>query len=122
MLPAQMRLAIYEGMQEELLERGKRVETASDEQAMTCRWVKQLVHGELDAARETCLSKCHHLPVDLDVDCEMPEPQQPSMTAESEMEAGRLLRALKASELGVETEVAAGSTSAETATAATGCQ
>ena len=112
LLPAQMRQAIYTGMQEELLGRGKRVETAGDEQAMMSRWVKQLMHGELEA----CLSNCDHLPVDLDVDCEMLEPQQPSMTAEAEGEAGRLLSALKAMDLGAEVDVAAGRTSADAAT------
>ena len=93
MLPEQMRSAIYKGMQEELLDRGKRVETASDEQKMMSRWVKQLVHEELDATREACLGRFDHLPLDLDVDFEMVEPQQLSITAEAEGEAARLLNA-----------------------------
>ncbi len=90
LLPDQMRQAIYQGMQEDLSDRGKRVETEADTQAMTCRWVKQLLHRELDAAREMCLSYGEHFPVDLDIDFEMTDAQARSMTAETEQEAARL--------------------------------
>ena len=90
-LPAEMRQAIYKGMQEDLIGRGKRVETASDEQAMQSRWVKQLIHRELDQVREAWLGSAVDMPVDLDVDFEMQEPEHASMVAESEKEAAKLL-------------------------------
>ena len=70
-VPSERRGAIYQGMQEDLFERGKRVETLSDEQAMMCNWVKQLVHRELDSAREECPASGVDVPVDLDVEFSM---------------------------------------------------
>ena len=93
-LPTEMGPAIYQGMLEELHERGKRVETLDDEQAMKSRWVKQLIHGELDLAREAWLGSAKDAPVDLELDFEMQEPQQMSMAAESEQEAAKVLNAL----------------------------
>jgi hypothetical protein len=43
-LPAEMREAMYTGMVPELHQRGKTVQTESDENLMKTRWVKQLVH------------------------------------------------------------------------------
>ena len=51
-VPEEMATTIYDGMVPDLFDRGKRVETEGDEAAMKCRWVKQLVHRELDVARE----------------------------------------------------------------------
>lgn len=39
-------------MLEDLQARGKRVETADDEQLLKCSWVRQAIHGELDTVRE----------------------------------------------------------------------
>ena len=50
-LPADTQNAVYQGMLAELQERGKTVETLSDEQAMKVRWVRQVLHGELAAAQ-----------------------------------------------------------------------
>ena len=66
-VPSQMRDAVYGGMVADLDSRGKRVETEDDEQLMKCRWVRQLIHGELDAVRETCAATGEDLPVDFEV-------------------------------------------------------
>ena len=58
---------------------------------MTSRWVRQLIHRELDLAREAWLGSATDVPVDLDIEFEMQEEQHVSMTAESEQEAAKLL-------------------------------
>ena len=72
-VPEEMATTIYDGMVPDLFDRGKRVETEGDETAMKCRWVKQLVHRELDVAREEWLGRAEDVLVDLDVDFEMQE-------------------------------------------------
>ena len=57
-LPDQMRQVLYKGMVEDLTQRGKTCQTELDSQAMQCRWVKLLLHGELDAVREGCAARC----------------------------------------------------------------
>ena len=89
-----MSQAIFQGMVQELCERGKCVETLGGEQSMTSRWVKQLLHRELDVAREAWLGGAGEAPVDLDIDFDMAEAQQQSRTAESEQEAAKLLARL----------------------------
>ena len=90
-LPAEMSDAIYQGMLEDLRERKKTIETHDDEQAMKSRWVRQLLHQELDLAREAWLSNAPDMPVDLDIEFELQEAAQLSMTAETEMEAANLI-------------------------------
>ena len=97
-LPWSMRDTIYKGMQEDLEKRGKTVQTEADENAMKSRWVRQRVHGELDATREAYIGRSQDTAVDLDVDFDMPEAQQVSLTAESEQEAARLLEELAGTE------------------------
>ena len=55
---------------------------------MQSRWVRQLIHRELDLAREAWLGSATDVPVDLDIEF---EEQHVSMTAESEQEAAKLL-------------------------------
>ena len=61
---------------------------------MKIRWVKQLLHGELDSVRETWLSTAADAPIDLEVEFEMPEQEQQPITAESEQEAAKVLAAV----------------------------
>ena len=72
-LPAEMGDALYQGMLEDLRERKKTIETHDDEQAMKSRWVKQLVHQELNLAREAWLANAPDMPVDLEIDFERQE-------------------------------------------------
>ena len=47
-LPEQMRDTIYQGMQDDLVQRGKVIVTEQDSHATTCRWVKLAIHRELE--------------------------------------------------------------------------
>ena len=72
---------IYRGMLEELASRGKRVETESDEMTMKSGWVKQLIHQELDAARESWLGQAGEAPIALATEFEMKKTGQDRMTS-----------------------------------------
>ena len=67
-VPRQMQKAVYDGMEADLLAWRKTVQTEADKQSMTVRWVKQLIHGELDAAREKCAAGGEDLPVEFEVE------------------------------------------------------
>ena len=97
-MPSGMRAAICQGITEDLKQRGKTVETPSDSEALMCRWVKQLLHQELDSAREACPASGVDIPVDLDVEFSMEEAEQPSMIAKAEQQAATLLQKLRSSE------------------------
>ena len=105
-VPSQMRDAVYGGMEADLDSRGKRVETEDDEQLMKCRWVRQLIHGELDAVRETCAAAGEDLPVDFEVDGEILEGQQKPANAEAREQATALLRDLQAQGHGAQSSLA----------------
>ena len=89
-----MRQVIYKDMQEDLAKRGKTVQTEADEHGMKSRWVKQRVHGELDATREAYVGRSQDAPMDLEVEGDIPEAQQESLNAQTEREATRLLMEL----------------------------
>ena len=95
-VPGEMRVAVYQGMLQELRDRRKRIETSEDTECMQLRWVRQLLHSELDSARETWLDTAAEPPIDLEVDGEMQEPEMRSMTVESEQEAAKILEAVAA--------------------------
>ena len=70
-IPSDARVDILQGMLEDLSHRGKTIQTASDEQTMKSRWIKQRIHGELEAARESWMSTTDGLPVDIEAEFEM---------------------------------------------------
>ena len=95
-LPDQMRQVLYKGMVEDLTQRGKTCQTELDSQAMQCRWVKLLLHGELDAVREGCAARGDAPPVDLAVEgglleCAGAEPA----TVEAERQAEAITEQLR---------------------------
>ena len=84
-LPVAMREIIYRGMLADLTERGKEIRSEADEAVMKMRWVKQLLHGEFDSARETWLTGRTEAPaVDLDVQGDIPEPEGNAAIKEDE--------------------------------------
>ena len=88
----EMRPGVYQGLVEETLEvRGKTLQTDPDHSDMKSRWVKQKIHGELDLTREDYFKKQPDVLVDLDVEFEMMEAQQTSITTETEQAAERLI-------------------------------
>ena len=86
---------LQEGAQEDLEQRGKTIVTKQDSDEHWVRWLKQLIHGELDAVRET-----HDQAEVLDVFASVTEPEQQAYSAEAETEATRILNALNAQENG----------------------
>ena len=86
---------MQEGAQEDLEQRGKTIVTKQDADEHWVRWLKQLIHGELDAVRET-----HDQAEVLDVFASVTEPEQQAYSAEAETEATRILNALNAQENG----------------------
>ena len=95
-LPDQMRQVLYKGMVEDLAQREKTCQTELDSQAMQCRWVKLLLHGELGAVREGCAARGEALPVDLAVEgglleCAGAEPA----TVEAERQAEAIAEQLR---------------------------
>ena len=76
-LPGAMREIIYEGMLADLTRRGKDLRSEAYESVIKMRWVKQLLYGELDSARETWLAGRVEAPaVDLDVQGDTAEPER----------------------------------------------
>ncbi len=106
-VPVQMQAALYEGMLEDLLSRGKRIETAGDEQLMKCRWLRQLMHGELDAVRLEWESQGAEFPIDLEVEGGLVPGEELPATAEAEREAAALLEDLLGRKSGLEQASAA---------------
>ena len=94
-VPFQFRDNIYKGMLEDLQDRGRNIQTEKDEIEMKARWVKQILHKELDTARELAGLDGTDMPVDLDIDCTMVEGEAPSISVETEEEARRLQDTLK---------------------------
>ena len=82
-VPAEIGETLYDGMAEELVSRGKRLETDPDEEAMKSRWVKQLLSRELDLTREALQHGAEEPLAHLEVDFDMQEPQQESLAMES---------------------------------------
>ena len=93
-LPLDLREAILHGMVKELTDRGKTVQTEDDSIAMMSRWIKQRIHGELDATQEIWMDTAVEAPVELEVEFEMQEAELPSVSAETEREAEKLLKQL----------------------------
>ena len=77
-------------MWEDLEKRGKTVQTEDDKRAIKSRWVRQRVHGELDATREAYVGRSKDAPMDLEVEGDIPEAQQESLNAQTEREATSL--------------------------------
>ena len=93
-VPSDLREAILHGMVKELTDRDKTVQTEEDSIAMMSRWIKQRIHGELDATREIWMDTALEAPVDLEVEFEMQEAELPSVSAETECAAADLLKQL----------------------------
>ena len=83
--------AIHEReMLADLQNRGKTVETNVDSQAMHCRWLRLQIQREVDAALATLASE-EDVPMDLDVDYGVQEPeQQQSLQQETEKTSASL--------------------------------
>ena len=92
----EMRPGVYQGMVEDLEVRGKTVQTDSDHEVMKSRWVKQKIHGELDLTREEYFKNESDVLVDLDVEYEMVQAEQPSISIETEQAAKKLITQLTA--------------------------
>lgn len=90
-LPLEMGTAIYDGMHEDLQKRGKTIEAQDDEQAMKSRWVKQLLHQELDSTRTAWLGNAADMHLDLDIEGEIHEVPHLSVIDETEQEAAKLI-------------------------------
>jgi hypothetical protein len=93
-VPRQMQKAVYDGMEADLLARGTTVQTEADEQSMKVRWVKQLIHGELDAAREKCAAGGGEVPVEFEVEGGLIEGEPASANMEAEREAGAVIETI----------------------------
>ena len=65
-IPSDARVDISQGMLEDLSHRETTIQTAPDEQTMKSRWIKQRIHGELEAARESWMTTSDGLPVDIE--------------------------------------------------------
>jgi hypothetical protein len=89
-----MGTAIYDVMREDLQKRGKTIEAQDDEQAMKSRWVKQLLHQELDLIRTACLSKASDMHLDLVIEGEIHETPHLSVIDETELQAAKLIDGL----------------------------
>ena len=77
---------------------GKDIRTKSDEHAMKTRWVKQLIHRELDVARQAWLAEQPEAPVDLEVFGAIDEAEHGSVTKAAEEAAQEILDALSKEE------------------------
>ena len=88
-LPEELTRPLQEGALEDLAQRGKTIVTKQDSDELWVRWLKQLIHGELDAVREV-----HDQAEDLDVFASVTEAEQRGYSAEAEAEAARILDAL----------------------------
>ena len=87
-----MRERLYQGMLEELQQRGKSVVTAEDEESMKVRWIKQLLHRELDQTRAARSVPDDDAVMDLEIEGALIESEQLSITAEAEREAANVLK------------------------------
>ena len=67
-MPTQMIDRVYEGMVVDLHDRKKSIVTEDDDQSMKCRWVRQLIHAELDSIREEHAARGEDLPVEFEVE------------------------------------------------------
>ena len=76
--------------------RGKTAQTEHDMRLLKCRWVKQQLHGELDALREECAALGQELPIDLEVEGGLVQAEEESATLEAEKEAAAVLQAVRA--------------------------
>ena len=91
-VPAAMWADLYTmAMIDDLRQRGKTLVTDDDEQAMKSRWVRQLLHQEMDAAREAELSRGGEPTVDFGVSGTVTETEQGSTILETEQAASKLL-------------------------------
>jgi hypothetical protein len=91
-----LRDTLYLNMEAELRERGKEFQTEGDEAAMKVRWVKQQLHRELELTKIAFPSQVGDLAIELEIDGEMVEGEQPSITKESELEASKILKSISA--------------------------
>ena len=94
-LPAEIRVALYNGMAEDLQQRGKSCQTDNDEQLMKVRWLRLSIHAELDSVREARGAIHKDLLVDLDVSATLTGTAAPSIVQETEKEAKEVLGVLQ---------------------------
>jgi len=99
-LPEAVRQQLYKGMKEDLLDRGKKAVNSEEELAMQVRWIKQSIHRELDLTREAMATKNEDLPVYLDVEGGIMQGEAPSIVADAEEEAQKVISALQAKRAG----------------------
>ena len=88
-MPRELQEPLKAGWEEDWKERGQKPRTLQDYDEIWARWFKQLIHGELDAAREQ-----HDQAEDLEVFANVTEAEETAHLAEAEAEAGRILEAL----------------------------
>jgi hypothetical protein len=93
-LPSELGESLYRGMEEDLRQRGKTVQTRDDEWGLKVRWIKQMIHRELDATREHEIGQADEMPMDLEVTGHTDETQQRSITKETEAEAEKLKKSI----------------------------
>ena len=84
-VPAPMCDLIYTiGMIEDLRQRNKTIANEDDEGLMKSRWVRQLLHQEIDAAREAAIDSAEETAVDLVISGALTTQEQESITMETE--------------------------------------
>ena len=91
-LPIQMRETLYSGLLEELQQQGKTIVTKEDELSMKVRWIKQLLHRELDQTRAARSVPDDDAVMGLEIEGALIDSEQLSITAEAEREAAKVLR------------------------------
>jgi hypothetical protein len=72
------------GMIEDLRQRNKTIANEDDEGLMKSRWVRQLLHQEIDAAREAAIDSAEETAVDLVISGALTTQEQESITMETE--------------------------------------
>ena len=85
----------YTGVFEDLAERGKELLAESDEPLMKIRWLRLTIHKEIDVVKATLEAKGELVPLMLDVDGTVAEPEQGSLLEEVEQKASSHIHALE---------------------------
>ena len=84
----------YTGVLEDLANRGKELLAADDEPLMKMRWLRLTIHKEIDVVRATLEAKGEQVPLTLDVNGTVAEPEQGSLLEEVEQKATSHIHAL----------------------------
>ena len=91
-MPSDMTQALYVGMKEDLLKRGKTNQTDADDVSMKCRWVRLSIQEEMEKLRLHVEQHCSEaVQLDLDVENSMAEVPDQIASLEAENEAGQIL-------------------------------